>query len=307
LKILLVVDNSPYSTMATKMLKVLRLPSQTEVTVMTVVPEYTFIGGITLGMLRATAITGDRVRKAQEKKATALIQALIDKLQPVDFKVETAIRWGKPAEQILSKAHEMQTGLIVIGAKSVSDSPRFPLGSIAQKVMKYAGCSVLLVREGPNSIRQVFLAVDGSKYSDEATRFLLDLPLPQQSQVMVLTTLQSHSNALKETPTLDLESNGKVLAELQATEEKTARSLINKTKKQFEEKGNEVSSWLLRGEPAEEILVAANELNPELIALGAKGLTGIESFLLGSVAQSVARFSRYSVLIVRPAGAQPAT
>jgi len=37
-----------------------------------------------------------------------------------------------------------------------------------------------------------------------------------------------------------------------------------------------------------------------LIALGAKGLTGIEAFMLGSVTQRVARFSRYSVLIVRP-------
>jgi nucleotide-binding universal stress UspA family protein len=42
-----------------------------------------------------------------------------------------------------------------------------------------------------------------------------------------------------------------------------------------------------------------------LVALGAKGLTGIEAFLLGSVAQRVARFSRYSVLLARAPGPRP--
>ena len=49
MRILLVVDGSSYSDMATKMLEALWLSSRTEVTVLTVVPEHTFLGGITLG------------------------------------------------------------------------------------------------------------------------------------------------------------------------------------------------------------------------------------------------------------------
>ena len=74
---------------------------------------------------------------------------------------------------------------------------------------------------------------------------------------------------------------------------------MDKTKKQFQQKGYEVTPMLLRGEPAEEILNVSETLNPDLIALGAKGLTAVESFLLGDVSQKVARFSRYSVLIGR--------
>jgi len=48
MKILLVVDGSSYSEMATRTLKALRLPSRTEVTVMTVVPEHTFWEGLLL-------------------------------------------------------------------------------------------------------------------------------------------------------------------------------------------------------------------------------------------------------------------
>jgi len=49
MRILLVVDGSSYSDMETKMLEALRPPPQTEITVLTVVPEHTFLGSITLG------------------------------------------------------------------------------------------------------------------------------------------------------------------------------------------------------------------------------------------------------------------
>ena len=43
----------------------------------------------------------------------------------------------------------------------------------------------------------------------------------------------------------------------------------------------------------------AKEHSPDLIVLGAAGLTGIKSFLLGSVAERVATNSDYSVIICR--------
>ena len=65
MRMLLVVDGSSYSDMATKMLEALRLPSRIEVTVLTVVPEHTFLGGITLGKLKGVAGT----KEAQQQKA----------------------------------------------------------------------------------------------------------------------------------------------------------------------------------------------------------------------------------------------
>lgn len=299
MKILLAVDGSRYSDMSVKMLRALKLPPETEVIVTTVVPEQTFLGGIVIDTLRVTAAARKRARMSQEKKAMAMLQGPAVALQECGLKVETMVCWGRPVEQIINKAKEMHAGLVVVGAKGMSDSPRFPLGGMAHKVMKYASCSVLLVREGPSVIRRVFLAIDGSKYSDEVARFILDFPLPKQSQVTLLTALQSYAASLIKTPSLDLETNQQILVELQATEEKTARTFLNKTRKQFEERGYEASLWVLRGEPTEEILMAARELNPDLIALGARGLSDVDAFLLGNVAERVARFSRYSVLIGR--------
>ena len=55
----------------------------------------------------------------------------------------------------------------------------------------------------------------------------------------------------------------------------------------------------MRGGAAECILAAAREYKPDIIALGSRGLTGIKSLLLGSVAERVTRYANCSVLIGR--------
>lgn len=296
MKILLALDGSLYSEMAVRTVEAIQLPSETEVTVMTVVPEYTFLGGITLDILRG----GTSVRKeAQQQKAAVLLQNYAQSLTAIGLKIESLVRWGNPAEEILNATYGKQVDLVVIGAKGMGDPERFPLGTVAQKVMKYADCSVLLTREKIAMFRRVLLAMDGSQDADAVATFLLELPLPRRSEVILLASLQSHSAALSKMLSFDLENNRQTLAELQANEEREARKLLSKTKKRFQDKGYDVSLLVLRGDPAEEILASAATLYPDLIALGAKGLTGIEAFLLGSTAQRVARFSRYSVLIGR--------
>jgi hypothetical protein len=70
MKILLVVDGSPYSVAATEMIVSLHLPISTKILLMTVVPEHVFLGGLTLKKLR-----GDSSEKAaQEQKAWKLLQ-----------------------------------------------------------------------------------------------------------------------------------------------------------------------------------------------------------------------------------------
>lgn len=307
--ILLVVDGSSYSDVATKTLEALRLPSRTEVTVMTVIPEPTFLGGITLDMLRGVDMAK---KEAQQKRATELLQGPVQELSAAGLKVESLVHWGNPAEVILKVGDKTGASLIVMGAKGLTDPVAFRLGSVAQKVMKYAGCSVLLAREksakvdrGPLvkktvAINQVLLATDGSKYSDAATQFLLDLPLPPQSKVVVVTALQSHAAVLMKMPTLDLEANQQLLAELQAAEEREARKITARSQEQLHGKGYKTASMVMRGGAGECILKAAKENDTDIIALGSRGLTGIESFLLGSVCERVARYARCSVLIVRP-------
>jgi nucleotide-binding universal stress UspA family protein len=308
MKVLLVVDGSSYSDAATRMLKALHLHSDAEVTVMTVVPEHTFLGGITIGKFHSIPA----VRDTQQYKSLELVRSTAKALSIIRPKVETIVRWGNPVEEILKETNSNGISLVVMGAKGLTDPLTFRLGSVTQTVMKHAKASVLLVREknattrrglparnNTVTINRVLLATDGSKYSDAVTQFLLDLPLPRHSQVIVMTALQSHLAAWMKTPTLDFQANQELLARLQEAEENEARKVTNKSEEQFRSKGYKTASIVKRGGAAESILTVAKEYGPDIIALGSRGLTGIESLLLGSVAERIARYANCSVLIGR--------
>jgi nucleotide-binding universal stress UspA family protein len=54
------------------------------------------------------------------------------------------------------------------------------------------------------------------------------------------------------------------------------------------------------GQPAEEIIAAARESKCDSIVLSTRGLTGLDRYLIGSVADRVARLAPCPVVLVRP-------
>jgi nucleotide-binding universal stress UspA family protein len=63
--------------------------------------------------------------------------------------------------------------------------------------------------------------------------------------------------------------------------------------------GLEIESVLLEGHPADEIVKFAVQNDIDMIVMGTLGKTGVDRFLLGSVAENVIRHSRIPVLVVR--------
>jgi nucleotide-binding universal stress UspA family protein len=51
-----------------------------------------------------------------------------------------------PADEILAAAQEQDADLIVVGARGRTRAGPFRMGDVAQKVVKYGSCSVLVVR-----------------------------------------------------------------------------------------------------------------------------------------------------------------
>jgi nucleotide-binding universal stress UspA family protein len=298
MKVLLVIDGSSYSQMTISMLKALKLPRETQVMVMTVVPDHNFLGGLNLDLFRGKASERSARQERQREQAASLVETAIREISAAELKLEGLMRWGNPAESILKVAKENGASLILMGAKGLTDSPQFFLGGVAQKVMRHAGASVLLVKKETAAISRVLLATDGSGYSEIAAQFLLSLPLPR-SEVVLVTAVQSYIEALIRTPTLDLKANQELIAQLQAAEEEEARKIITKIEQRLPRARYKTLSVVMRGGAAESILEVAKEYQPDLITLGASGLTGVEAFLLGNVAETVARHAGCSVLICR--------
>jgi nucleotide-binding universal stress UspA family protein len=66
--------------------------------------------------------------------------------QSPGFPVETCLREGAPAEEILRAADEVGADLVVMGSHGRTGLSRLLMGSVAETVMRRAGCPVLLSR-----------------------------------------------------------------------------------------------------------------------------------------------------------------
>ena len=60
--------------------------------------------------------------------------------------IETSVRSGDYAEEILKSAAQFKVDMIVIGSRGLGALEGTVLGSVSQKVLHYAACSVLAVR-----------------------------------------------------------------------------------------------------------------------------------------------------------------
>jgi nucleotide-binding universal stress UspA family protein len=62
----------------------------------------------------------------------------------VDLKTDIAI--GHPAEQIIHRAEQDKVDLVVLGRRGTSTFHKWILGSVSEKVLRYAHCPVMVLR-----------------------------------------------------------------------------------------------------------------------------------------------------------------
>ena len=78
-----------------------------------------------------------------------------------------------------------------------------------------------------------------------------------------------------------------------------AADVLARDERRFEEAGFSVQTYAREGDPANTILDVAGEADADLIAVGARGESGLRRFMLGSVAGKLAHNTPTSLLIVR--------
>ncbi|MGQ0665931.1 MAG: universal stress protein, partial [Nitrospiraceae bacterium] len=213
-------------------------------------------------------------------------------------KVQTVLAHGPVAQTIVRQGRRLKADLILMGSRGLSDIQGFLLGSIARQVASLAPCSVLVVKQPTPKLTHVALAVDDSKHSRAAAKFLRSRILPDSATVTILSSAES--------PVTDFAA--RYLSESQLTELKRpvmerAIALVNALRDDFIKDGYPVVTQVQMNHVIDTIVKYVEADHDQLLVIGSRDLTKSERLHLGSVSESLLRHAPCSVLIVRGARA----
>ena len=205
---------------------------------------------------------------------------------------------GPIAPTIAQQARRWRADLILMGSRGLSDIKGFLLGSVSRHVASTAPCSVLVVKQPCSALRRVTLAVDDSKPSRAAARFLRSQILSDSATVTILSSAES--------PVTDLAarylSESQLSALTQPVIERTTR-LVNSMRDDFIKEGQRATTAVQVDHVIETIVKHVEVDRTDLLVIGSRPLTKSERLHLGSVSESLLRHAPCSVLVGRGARA----
>ena len=207
----------------------------------------------------------------------------------------TLLECGHPVESITRVAKEQGVDLIVLGGRGVSDVAAFLLGSVSEEVLHHSHCPVLIVRgDSAVPLQHVLLASDGSEDACQAAGVAIHFAQKFAATLRVLNVLDGASLPSGLAPVPCAES---------ATPYARAERLLAKITKDVGAgaRGTGVACTFHQetGNPAGIIVALAARQQADLIILGCRGRSTLNSLLLGSVSNSVAHSAHCSVLVMR--------
>ena len=147
-RILLAFDGSPHSLAAVRLLARFPLPPKAQIDVLTST-------GVRAGRLAPSGATEPRdLDVLADQHAAEVIRQAVDVLGAAGRTATPRVRHGDPKREILAAAHELESDLIVVGARGIGGFRGMILGSVSRAVSKAAQCSTLVAAHRAGEGRQ---------------------------------------------------------------------------------------------------------------------------------------------------------
>ena len=233
------------------------------------------------------------IRQEMRREAQELLDAQVKKIEGLGATVtEAHLREGDASEEIIALAAEIGVGLVAVGSRGRGRIRRLLMGSVSDAVVRHAHCPVVVARWKPVAFpAKILLATDGSEEATLATQTATELGEKTGSELHVV-----HVGEIPPTHYPDRHGYRALYEE----DEREARQLLEAQIGKMKAAGATVAQAHLRiGRADEEVVVLAEELGVDLIAVGSRGLGGVRRALMGSVSDSVVRHAHCPVLIAR--------
>ena len=218
--------------------------------------------------------------------------------------VHCSVEKGKPEDVIIEKAAADKSMLVTMATHGRSGLNRFLLGSVAEKVLRGTANPLLLIRaagEGPTTgaatFKSVVVPLDGSEVAESLLPMVGALAKQLDLEVELFRAYHIPYNTYG-----DDWGFAESAEQLLTSVREEAAQYLDKKAAELKALGVEkVTCVTKEGFAGDEIIKFGRNTADNLIAMCSHGRSGVKRWVLGSVAEAVARHSGDPVLIVRAA------
>ena len=206
---------------------------------------------------------------------------------------------GSASTQLLLHAENWKPDLIIVGSHGKGMFRKLFLGSVSNRVLHEARCSVRITHEhamDPSRPLTLLVAIDDSEEAARVIESVAERHYPENTVIHVLTVADMSVIAAIDyvaTASGDLEDD---------TEQaiaKTLRDRLTSFAARLKQRYPNVHVHVRIDKPRNAILEFASDIGADTIVLGAKGKSTLKRFVLGSVSSSVAQHSNVTVEVFR--------
>lgn len=300
-KIVVGTDGSGCAVQAQELLRHLALPAGTAIHAVGVAldPRLAAAGYCDVGFVNMQV--GQQIIDAERQALAEATREAEQRLAREGCQITSAVRAGDISHEIVTAAAEFQADLVVVGTRGRSRLDHLFLGSTAHKVARTASCSVLVSRGKTPAVARVVLAVDGSESSSRAIRLLGRLPLPPDGQATVVHVCKSLHPVLE---CLEILPGARPRIEPlvepdRCRQREHAEQLVHAACQCLANAGKTARPHVALGDPADEICSLIRRVHADLVVAGARGVSGVQGLLVGSVADRLLQHAPCSVLLAR--------
>jgi nucleotide-binding universal stress UspA family protein len=220
---------------------------------------------------------------------------------PTFYPESCHVRGGRPYQEIIGLAREINADLIVISTRGHSDLRHLLLGSTTERVVRFAPCPVLAVRKRKQkskaagktfTIRTILVPVDFSECSIAGVEYAAFLAKTLHATLRLFHAMYPYVDYVI------ADRVGARLAPLVEAEQEASREEMDALKQMDFLRGLSLQSEFRSGHAIDEICGAAGQPDVDLIVTSTHGRTGFKHALIGSVAEHVVRYAECPVMVV---------
>jgi len=226
----------------------------------------------------------------EKKGALDNFTVLQKQLSERGIRTETEVTAGRLQESFESAIKKTQPDMLVLGFMTHAFRR-----SSSEKLIKSLKMPMLVVRgekartawSGPVAMKKILCPVDLSEQSQKALIVAKELQRTLSCSLGILSVMPYH----KIRGLTSQDESDRLIRELHDDTKNRLENFLGDT-------GIEESVIIDDGEPGERIPAVAQELNIDLIVIGARGLGLIKGMLIGSVTDAVLKTSPCPVLVI---------